>query len=472
MASKYSQATILRRTVTTVLAVTALGLSPLALADATKEAELEARIAELEKIVKQLQTEKAAAPAPAPAAAVAAAPAAPKPDKPVQAGTIVPNAVPGTTFIFTGFAKMDALFTATKDGELADSSVGRDFYVPSTIPIDAANANGTPMDESGYDLNMHAKQSRLIFGTDTPIGTDKLSTRFEVDFYGSITGDQRVTNTYSPVLRQAYAQYRNWLVGQAWSNFQDTAVLVDSVDFIGASDGTVFVRQPQVRYTTGGLSLSAENPETTLTPYCIASCTVANTKARISSDDNAWPDLTARYTWKGSWGHVSVAGLVRELKYQNYAKGAAASTKIDDSLWTAAGSLTGKFMIGKDDIRFMLNYGNLGRYVAVNFSNDAMLDAHNDLQSIDGIAGLLAYRHVWSDKWRSNLYGSYESYDNDVNLTGGWVNKASHSWVINTFYTPLPKWDVGAEFRWAVRELENGEEGKLNRFQLTTKYSF
>ena len=67
---------------------------------------------------------------------------------------------------------------------------------------------------------------------------------------------------------------------------------------------------------------------------------------------------------------------------------------------------------------------------------------------------------------------AYESYDNDANLTGGWVNKASHSWAINLFYSPLPKWDVGAEFRWAVRELENGEEGKLNRFQLTTKYSF
>jgi hypothetical protein len=466
MASKHSQASVLRRAVTTVLAVTALGLSPLALADATKEADLEARIAELEKIVKQLQAEKAATPAPAPA--VAAAPAAPKPDKPVQAGTITPNAVAGTTFIFTGFAKMDGLFTDTKDGELADSSVGRDFYVPGTIPIDAANANGTPMDESGYDLNVHAKQSRLIFGTDTPVGDSKLSTRFEIDFYGSITGDQRVTNTYAPVLRQAYVQYKNWLVGQSWSNFQDTAVLVDSVDFIGASDGTVFVRQPQVRYTVGGLSLSAENPETTITPY--HGGTGGN--ARISSDDNAWPDLIARYTWKGSWGHVSIAGMARELKYQNYNKGAAASTAIDDSMWSAAGSLTGKFMLGKDDIRFMLNYGNLGRYVGVNFTNDAVIDQNNQLQSIDGVAGLLAYRHVWSDKWRSNLYGSYESYDNDVNLTGGWVNKASHSWAINTFYSPLPKWDVGAEFRWAVRELENGEEGKLNRFQLTTKYSF
>ena len=138
------------------------------------------------------------------------------------------------------------------------------------------------------------KQSRLIFGTDTPVGTDKLSTRFEIDFYGSTLGDQRVTNTYAPVLRQAYVQYKNWLVGQSWSNFQDTAVLVDSVDFIGASDGTVFVRQPQVRYTVGGLSLSAENPETTITPY-----TAARAAPRSLPTTTRGRTSSARYTWKG-----------------------------------------------------------------------------------------------------------------------------------------------------------------------------
>ncbi len=42
----------------------------------------------------------------------------------------------------------------------------------------------------------------------------------------------------------------------------------------------------------------------------------------------------------------------------------------------------------------------------------------------------------------------------------------------NVFYSPLPKLDIGAEFRHAVRELENGVDGSLDRVQLTTKYSF
>ena len=52
----------------------------------------------------------------------------------------------------------------------------------------------------------------------------------------------------------------------------------------------------------------------------------------------------------------------------------------------------------------MLNYGNLGRYVAVNFTNDAVIDAEQRTAEHRRLGGLLAYRHVWSDKWRSNLY--------------------------------------------------------------------
>ena len=468
MPHQVAKGSALQRTIAVALAVAALGISPLALAQTAKEQELEARVAELEKIVKQLTAEKQAAPSAAgaaPAAATAAA-AAPKPDaKAVQPTTITPNAAPGTSFFFSGYAKADGLWSDTPDGELAEgtaTATGRDFYVPSTTPV---HASGTPrLDEGGTDFDAHAKQTRLIFGTDTVLaGGDKVQTRFEFDFFGSITGDQRSTNTYAPTLRHAYVQWREWLVGQTWSNFQDAATLVDSVDYIGATDGTVFVRQPQVRYTRGGFSASLENPETTITPY--------GGGTRITSDDSTYPDLTARYTWKGSWGQVSLAGLARELKYQakNQTTGA---TLNDDSTWTAAGSLSGKFIIGKDDIRWMLLGGNLGRYVGLNFTNDAVLDANGNLETIDGYAGFIAYRHVWTDKWRSNLYFAMQDYDNDDSLTGGSVNKSSDSWTFNTFYSPLPKLDIGAEFRHAVRELENGADGSLNRLQFTTKYSF
>ena len=43
-----------------------------------------------------------------------------------------------------------------------------------------------PAADEGTDLNAHIKQSRVNFGTDTILaGGDKLSTRFEIDFFGS-----------------------------------------------------------------------------------------------------------------------------------------------------------------------------------------------------------------------------------------------------------------------------------------------
>jgi hypothetical protein len=464
--------TELRRLIAVTLATAALGLPVATLAQTAKEVELEKRVAELEKLVQQLVAEKAAAPAAPPAAATAAATPAKPAAAPIQGVSITPNAAPNTTFVLTGYVKADANFTNTSDGELGDSASGRDFYVPGQTPVGG-------LDE-GTDLNAHIKQSRVNFGTDTILeGGDKLSTRFEIDFFGSNLGSQNVSNTYAPVIRHAYVQWRSWLVGQTWSNFMDVATLPDVADFIGTTDGTTFVRQPQVRWTKGGLSLSAENRETSITPYTGGVLPAPAPGRSFSSDDGWMPDLTARYAWKGPWGHVAVAGLVRELMHES--TGAQYSltginAPIDDSTWTGALSVSGKFMVGKDDVRWMALYGNLGRYVALNFSNDAILNGDGELESIDGYAGFVAYRHVWSGSWRSTLAYAMQSYDNEASLSASTnalsPNKSSWSVLGNLFYSPLPKLDIGAELRYAERELENGTDGDLTRLQFTTKYSF
>jgi hypothetical protein len=43
---------------------------------------------------------------------------------------------------------------------------------------------------------------------------------------------------------------------------------------------------------------------------------------------------------------------------------------------------------------------------------------------------------------------------------------------LNLFYTPTPKLDLGAELRFATRELESGAEGDLDRLHLLARYSF
>lgn len=417
-------------------------------AQTAKEAELEARVAQLEAMVKQLAAQQAT---PAPAAA------APAPKPAIQSAPIMPAATAGTAFSFGGFVKLDAMATDTTGGEIADGSAGRLFYLPSAIPVGGAN--------EGADTDIGAQFSRFWFAADTALDSgDKLRAYLEFDLYGggnnAFLGNEVATNTHGVTVRHAYVTWNRWLAGQTWSNFQDVAALPDSVDFIGPTEGTVFVRQAQLRYTNGPWSFSAENPETTVTPY--------RGGTRISSDDNSLPDLTARWTHKGAKGHLGVAVLARQFAYENPATG------VDDTATGAALSVSGKFNASaSDDLRFMLTGGRgLGRYLGLGIASDTVLDAGGALDAVDAVGGFVAWRHAFSPKLRGNLFWSAARFDHDTALSGLAVTEAVQSWHANLIYSPLPKLDIGAELIWGQRTLENGADGELRRLHTHVKYSF
>ena len=281
----------------------------------------------------------------------------------------------------------------------------------------------------------------------------------EADFFGggsnALAGNETATNTYAVTLRHAYVSWNNWLAGQTWSNFMDVAALPDAVDFVGPTDGTVFVRQAQVRYTKGPWSVSLENPQTTVNPYLSAA-------ARFNSGDNVLPDLTARWLTKGDWGHFTVAGLVRQFKW------------LDETETGAALSVSGKFNLGaSDDIRWAVNGGSgIGRYLAFGIGSDVVVDANGALHAQDGYGGFVAWRHVFSPKVRTNLMYAASHFDNDTSLTGYGATERTQSFHANLIYSPFPKLDVGAEISYGQRSLEDDREGDLKRLHTSIKYSF
>lgn len=449
----------LRRTV--LAAALLLSLSGAVHADSRSEAALESRIAQLEQQLAELKAavdaqKKATAAAPA-AAPAAAGPAAAGVKLPIQVTTLTPGANPGTTVKIGGFIKTDFMLTRTDSGQLADSASGRDLYVPGQTPVGGSG--------SGTDYDAGAKFSRLSIGIDSVTdNNDKLGAFVEWDFFGGALGNENATNTYGVTLRHAYAYWNTWLAGQTWSTFMDTAALPEAVDFIGPTDGVVFVRQPQIRYTTGNFQISLEDPQTTIIPR--------GGGAAASSDRGAVPDLAARYTWKGTWGHFGIAGLLRDLRVDRLAAGTTPA--IEDSQFGGALSVSGKFNIGeRNDIRYQLSGGAISRYIGLGVTSDSVLDLNNDLEGIDGFAGYVAWRHVFANKkLRSNLMYARSDYDNPVAFTGTGVTKSSQSFRLNFIYSPLPKLDVGAEYMVGRRELESGAEGDIDRLQFMAKYSF
>ena len=410
-----------------------------------REQALEARVAELERQVRALLEQRAEAPP----SAMASTPPAPA----IQATPILPNAVPGKRFSYGGFIKLEAVASDTDGGEIPDSNVARFLYVPSAIPV------GAP--DEGVDLTVNEQFSRFWFAADGALddGTP-LRAYLEFDLLGSALGNQIATNTFGLSVRHAYANIGRWQIGQNWSNFQDPASLVDSIDLIGATDATVFVRQPQLRYTHGAWSLSLENPETLFSP-------AGSGFAKVASDDNRLPDFTVRWTHRGDGGHWSVAGLLREIHHETTA--GINATAVGYGL-----SFTGRRVLGpSDDVRFGLTAGRaLGRYIGLAIAPDAVLDANGDLEPVDSQSAFAGWRHAFSPKLRGSLYASASMFDNDVALSGGGATEKVGSIAANLIYTPHPKFDVGLEGRLARRWLEDGREGDLARLHFHVKYSF
>lgn len=361
--------------------------------------------------------------------------------------------VGNTTVAYAGYVKMDAIAQRTSGGQLPTSAFTRDFLVPIAIPVGGA--------ASGWDQDFSARQSRFILKTATDVGAEHtLNSHIELDFMVTDGGDERVTNSYVPRLRQAFITYDNWLFGQTWSTFQDVGALPDSLDFIGTTPGTVFARQPMIRYTRGGLQLAVEQAETTVT---------SRAGARVLSGDDTLPDIVARYNLAGKWGSFSAAGIMRNLRISNDDFGTGSQSALGYGV-----SLSGKLNVGpKDDLRLMATAGQgLGRYIGVNIVNDAALTLAGDLDPITTYSGFAAYRHFWAADLRSTVAGSYFKADNPVTLTGNLVTDESWNALANIIWSPVKPLDVGIEYMYAERTLEDGRSGNLQKVQVSTKYSF
>lgn len=418
----------------------AVGLAlaaPPVFADDARVRALEQRVADLEAMVRMLAGEQQP-----PAPVVTAPPAA------ADSGT----APPAHTFKLGGFVKVDGMFSDYSAGDLAPGSAGSQLYIPSTVPVGSGPGEGP-------DADFQARETRLNMSSTHAVGGgNRLATFVELDFYLGSGGDERVSNSYNPRLRHAYIQYNNWLFGQTWSTFQDASPLTENLDLVGPAEGRTFVRQAMIRYTHGAWEFAAENPETTITPF--------GGGTRIVTDDGTLPDLVARYTTSLRNGHIRIAGLLRQLDYDF---GTASDTQ------TAFGlSVSGKHDYGRDDLRWMATIGSgTGRYLGLNTSNDAVLNAAGKLDAINQFGGFASYRHFWPDpKWRSNFTVSYLANDNEISLTGSGVTKSVYSLHANLLYEPLPKFILGGELVFAQREIESGADGSLTRLILSARYGF
>ena len=341
-----------------------------------------------------------------------------------------------------GYAKLSAIYSGTNSGKL-DNTLGRNIYLPSATPV----GNG----DSYQTLDLTARESRINFGAKTTQGGHKLSMFLEMDFLGTSDGNEVVSNSYSPRLRHFFFTFDNWLFGQTWSTFMDTAALAESVDFLPSPEGIVFIRQAQVRYTMGDIQIALENPESYVT-------------GTSDRDVGILPDLTANMKLKVEGGHLRFNGLFRQIVVDE--------PGIDQSEFGYGVGVSGKIKVGTtDDVRFSANYGDgMGRYTSLGLVKDGIL-INGSIETVKSFVASGAYRHVWDEQSSSNIILRMADIDNPSGAAGS-ENKSSTSIQINYLFRPVKQVSYGIMYLGGTRETENGDDGRLNRIQASAKYSF
>lgn len=333
----------------------------------------------------------------------------------------------GHKLSFGGYIKADARYV---DGDLRYQDYWR---------------GNNPGFEDTSHTHFNVKETRF----NTKYTHGDVTAFIEMDFYGG-DGNEVATNGTNPRMRHAFVKYKGWMAGQYWSAFTPLKAFPEALDFGGPIVGEVFVRQPGIRWSGGGFTIAVENPETWGGDSPTGTNGNGGGATGIDADEDM-PDLMATYAFSGDWGEIQAGVLARKLEQGG----------IDES--AIAGNIGGKINVGKDDIRFQVNVGESGRYVGAGMVNDVVIDPKSGSKEVeDTTAFTVAYRHLWSDNWRSNIY--YGEATTDV------LELDRSHWGVNLIRQLTPALWVGVEGGQFSVDDDNGENGDSTYFQLSFNF--
>ena len=353
--------------------------------------------------------------------------------------------LPGTrTFMrIGGYAKSDLTFDPRPAGD-------QERFIPASIPIPTPPA-------SVSNSTVSVRPSRVNADFLVPLKDRDLRFFVEIDFFGS--------SSTTPRLRHAYAQGKNLLLGQTFSNFMDPDAGPDTLDFQGPNS-QISIRNPQVRYTfklnkSTSTSISVEKP----------SSDVAFKTPEFSAQPNSpAPDGTWQLRHEMKRGHIQFSALLRDIS-------AFLPDGRSDSVFGWGFNLAGlQKVFAKDAIVYQGAYGNgIERYMndtsGLGIDAAVVTGARPHLEAVPAFGTYAGYQHYWSSQLRSSAVYGFAQAEN----TSGQTNSAFHSshyMATNLIWSPITSLSLGAEFLYGWRVNKDNSTGNAPRIQLSAKYNF
>jgi len=357
--------------------------------------------------------------------------------------------LPGTQTLLKigGYFKTDFIYDLKPAGNT-------DSFIPSSIPIPTVvGVNNATVSVRPTRLNLDFRVPTAQFG--------------DIRFY--VEGDLFGTNATTPRLRHAYAQARNMLIGQTFSNFMDPDAFPDTLDFQGPN-GMVSVRNPQLRY---GIALS---PSTT---FYISlekpSSDIIFKTPQFSAQPNApSPDGAIRLRQEFERGHFQVAAIFRSIAAF---VPTTPTPKTDSVFGWGVNASTGIELFGKDNVIFAVAAGHgISRYLqdTSGLGIDGEAESPTSLKATPAVGVEAAYQHYWLKNLRSSTIYSYAAVNNTAFFSTATPATYNHSTYTgaNLIWNPFGSFNVGAEFLYGWAMEQSGLKANAPRIQFSAKYSF
>ncbi len=325
--------------------------------------------------------------------------------------------------------------------------------------------------EYGEDGRFFAgvRQSRLGVKGFIPTDVGEIKTIFEFELFG--TGVDAGQTTFR--LRHAWGELGQFGAGQTWSPFMDPDVFPNSVEYWGPN-GMVFFRNVQLRWTPwqsgdSRFAIALERPGAS------ADQGVYEDRVELQGVTARFPlpDVSAQFRWAKGWGHVQVAGIVRQMKWDDMNDDQFDLTG-DDTGWGI--NLSTNLKVRKHVFRGQVAFGE----GVQNYWNDAPVDIgirnnfSNPVTPIVGealpILGIVAFLDLnWSDQWTSTVGYSLVDIDNTDGQTPAAFKKGQYA-LANVMYYPTKGVMLGPEIQWG--NFRDGFTSDDLRVQFSAKYNF
>lgn len=261
-------------------------------------------------------------------------------------------------------------------------------------------------------------------------------------------------------MRHAYGTYKGILAGRTWSNYNSFVGNTPTLDFdslagtAGSQD-----RTEQIRYTTGALSFSLEDP---------SSQAIANDSGRTSA-----PAFTARLEDSMDGFSYSAAALISQVTFDD--------GDDDDSALGYAVFGAAKFSVTDNlTIQGALNYtdgatGYLWRSGDNYYGASAYVDG-DSIETIAAYGGSIGMSLDLGNGRSINLgYGMTKMDLDDAFDAGAATNadaETNQNIMLNYMWTPVKNVMMGVEYGYFDQETYGGDSADANRILFAAQYNF